>query len=136
MRHSTSQNLAESSGSIRTVLVVDDVESVAEFIRELLVIFKHHADISLSVEDALQRFEHGKYDLVVTDYNMPGMSGVEFAQAIRERSANQPILLITGDSTDDPRHANDGYHFNATLQKPFTVTEFQETLSGIFSQPC
>jgi two-component system chemotaxis response regulator CheY len=115
---------------------VDDVESVAEFIREVLLAFEHTAEISLSVEDALSRFEHGKYDLVVTDYNMPGMSGLEFAQAIRERSANQPILLITGDSFSSPIRFSEGPHFNATLQKPFTLVEFQETLSGIFSQSC
>ena len=125
-----------SNGASRKVLIVDDAESVADFLRELLLSLDHDAEVSFSVEDALKRFQPGKYDLVVTDYNMPGMSGLEFAQAIRERASQQPILLITGDCLQAEKKCGGARHFNATLQKPFSLTEFQETLTGIFSTGC
>ena len=120
----------------RKVLIVDDAESVADYLREVLLSLHHHAEVSFNVQDALERFEPGKYDLVVTDYNMPGMSGVEFAQAIRERHSAQAILLITGDAFQAVPQAGPARHFNALLQKPFSLDEFQEKVTGIFATGC
>jgi CheY-like chemotaxis protein len=114
-------------------LVVDDTESVADFMRELLVMFEHNVEVCHGVDDALARYDAGKFDLVITDYRMPGMNGVEFARALRQKSADQLILLITGSSFHWEEISRSALPFNSTLPKPFTIPEFQQALDGIFS---
>jgi CheY-like chemotaxis protein len=47
-------------------------------------------------EEGLQRFLGGSFDLVITDYKMPKMNGLELIERIRERSSGVPIILISG----------------------------------------
>src|SRR5258707_14136440 len=79
----------------KRILVVEDELLVAETIRRLLVVGGHVAAIVHDGEQALTLFEPGKYDLVITDFRLPNMDGLELAQAIKERAPVLPIILIT-----------------------------------------
>src|ERR1700722_8762726 len=81
--------------SSRRILIVDDAVEVAETIKEILVQLGHQVEINGDSKEALRQFEPGKYDLIITDYSMPKMNGVDLAAAIKKRSAGQLILLIT-----------------------------------------
>jgi CheY-like chemotaxis protein len=122
-----------SKGGARKILVVDDAASVADLMREMLLSFGHQAEVCLSVDEALGMFEPGKYGLVITDYTMPRMNGIEFAKIIRERSAAQPVLLITGSAFSPADNSSRTLPINATLQKPFSVNEFQKAVSDLFT---
>jgi DNA-binding response OmpR family regulator len=115
----------------RKILIVDDASSVADFIREMLRSFGHEADVSLSVSQALSLFEAVNYDLVITDYTMPGMNGVDFARRLKERNPSQLIMLITG-STFSLTGGGDS-PVDAVLQKPFSILEFQALLTKMFT---
>ena len=64
----------------RRILVVDDASPVAETIQAMLSELGHAVDISGDGQDALNKFAPGKYDLIITDYSMPKMNGLELAQ--------------------------------------------------------
>ena len=117
------------SGSKR-ILVVDDTPSVADLIREMLLSFGHKADICGSAKEAQVLFEVGKYDLVITDYTMPGTNGIDFAHALRRRSPEQLIMLITGSTFSVPDSTMQALPVNSILQKPFSVMEFQDVLAA------
>jgi len=117
----------------KKILVVEDTQSVAEFIREMLLAFGHRAEVSLSVQQALAAFEPDKYDLIITDYTMPGMNGIDFARRIKEQSPGQVILLITGSTFSLTDNAAEAMPIEAVLQKPFSVMEFQDTLALMFA---
>jgi DNA-binding response OmpR family regulator len=50
---------------------------------------------------AVERFERGTFDLVLSDITMPNMDGLELLRAVREKDLDVPVILITGDPDDD-----------------------------------
>ena len=100
-----------------TILIVDDDPDVRAFVAESL------GDMGYSVAEAadgksgLETFAAGRFDLVVLDFAMPGMTGGEVAEHILERRPGQPILFISGYSESEAirRAAPD----LAMLAKPF-----------------
>jgi two-component system cell cycle sensor histidine kinase/response regulator CckA len=80
---------------LKRILVVDDDPETREALRLLLNIDRHVVTEAASGQEALRLFQTSKYDLVITDYLMPGMLGDELAQSIRNIAPAQPILLVT-----------------------------------------
>jgi two-component system, NtrC family, response regulator AtoC len=77
-------------------LVVDDDELLLEvyagFIRDL----SFEVDVAHTAEQALGQVTAGRYDVVLTDIQMPGMTGVEFLKDIRHLDLDVPVILMTG----------------------------------------
>jgi CheY-like chemotaxis protein len=117
----------------KKILVMDDTATVAELMREMLLSLGHQVELCQTVEDALAKFAPGKYDLLVTDYMMPRMNGVEFSHAIRERAPEQLILLITGSTFSMQGTTPQPLPVSGILQKPFSVSEFQEAILGLLA---
>ena len=115
----------------KNILVVDDTANVADLMREMLLSFGYQVQVCLQVDDALTHFAPDKFDLVITDYLMPRMNGVELAEAIKQRSPGQLILLITGSTFPMSERATRPLPVNATLQKPFSVLEFQHAVTAL-----
>jgi DNA-binding NtrC family response regulator len=78
------------------VLVVDDEAQVRNLLTEALTNDGHSVEVAEQGVDGLRRFMAGKFDLVVTDKAMPGMSGDQMAAAIKQVSPKMPIILLTG----------------------------------------
>ncbi len=84
-----------SSANARRILVVDDESLVCHTVTILLKVDGHSVTTASSGEQALAIFEPGKFDLVITDYAMPAMTGAELAAAIKSRAPEQPVVLLT-----------------------------------------
>src|SRR5581483_10552535 len=81
--------------SPKRILVVDDEPLVAFTLLRVLVSRGHTVEMAGDGEQALGLYEAGKYDLVISDFLMPKMDGLELARVIKERSAMQPLILLT-----------------------------------------
>lgn len=92
----------EEAGARGCILVVDDEREIAESLSSLLRGEGYGVKISESAEEALEEAERITPDLILTDYEMPGMDGLELCQRIRSNSKLKriPILLATGGSID------------------------------------
>ena len=118
------------------ILIVDDTESVSYLMHEMLVSFGYEAEVALAVDKAFALFVPGKYDLVVTDYLMPVMNGVELAAALKQQAPGQRVLLITGSTFPPTNSAARQLPVDGMLQKPFSVDEFRETVKKVLvAQP-
>ncbi|WP_031527355.1 hybrid sensor histidine kinase/response regulator [Dyadobacter crusticola] len=106
---------SENAG--KQVLVVDDNKTNLRIIEAQLKYWKLTPVLASSGEDALSKLnaEH-KIELVITDRNMPGMSGVELAQQIRAKYPELPIVLLT--SMGDETRKNYPGIFHSVLTKP------------------
>ena len=78
------------------ILLVDDNKMGLSARRSLLEELGHRATIASSGEEALGYFAPAKFDLVITDYKMPKMNGVELIERVRKIEPAIPIILISG----------------------------------------
>src|SRR2546428_11502092 len=79
----------------RHILVVDDEPLVCETVTMLLQLDGHFVDTASSGAQALELFQPGKFDLVITDFFMPSMTGDKLAAAIKMRAPSQAIVMLT-----------------------------------------
>jgi response regulator RpfG family c-di-GMP phosphodiesterase len=82
--------------AVKKILIVDDESSICELIEAYLKKKGYEVARAGNGSDALAIVKSGSIDLVVTDIKMPGMSGIELLQKIREYSNTLPVLLATG----------------------------------------
>ncbi len=110
--------------SALTILAVDDDALVLMSTCAMLEELGHTALEAISGKDTLRiLLEVGDVDLVITDQAMPGMSGVELAQAMREQRPNLPIVVATGYSELPPGSPN-----YPMIAKPFGEKELARVI--------
>jgi CheY-like chemotaxis protein len=115
----------------RRILVVDDEEAVCDSIRRLLALDQHEVESATSSNGALAAFQTGKFDLVILDYEMPGMKGDKLAAAIKAKAPQQPILMITAHG-ESLRHSGDfPLAVDLVLSKPFGLQELREAVRQV-----
>jgi CheY-like chemotaxis protein len=111
------------------VLLVDDEPSVRQGISWYLTeLFGCEVTEAGDAVEGLEAYEPGKFDIVFTDYLMPGMNGGKFAAVLREKSASQPIIMVTA----YPQAGSDPC-LNAVLRKPCTASEVAEVINGVLA---
>jgi signal transduction histidine kinase len=107
----------------RTILVVDDEAECRETVAAMLAANGFRAVVAADGAEALREIERGlDFDLLLVDFAMPGMNGVELAQAVRARRASVPVVFITGG--DSEWIAGERW----VLMKPFLTRTLTETL--------
>ncbi len=84
-----------SSGRLR-VLVVDDDPLTLMVTSECLLSDHHLVETAVNGRDGLQKFQPGKFDLVITDQGMPEMNGLQLAAALKQMAPKVPVMLLTG----------------------------------------
>jgi len=80
---------------MKKILVVDDNEMLCRLSCELLQAEGYHTVPATSATQALEAFGKEEFDLVVTDFLMPGMNGLDLAREIRARNSKFPIIVMT-----------------------------------------
>ena len=110
------------------VLVVDDQQTMRGLARQCLKRLGV-VDVSLAAtgEQALEAMMGKKFDVVISDLNMPGLSGVELARKIKEHPVFRtiPVFLATSDAYRDQAAGGEVDHFVA---KPFSVADMRTAI--------
>lgn len=79
-----------------TILVVDDEITVCKSIRSALIQENYDIDIALSGEEALQKEKAKKYDVMIVDLMMPGISGLDLLRSIKTTNPSVRVIMVTG----------------------------------------
>ena len=108
-----------------TLLIVDDDDAIRGTLYDLLS-EKYECHTASMAEEALQYLEVEKYDAVLTDIAMPGLTGVELLERVQERDSGTPVILISGKGSEqDPKSLIDLGAF-AYVTKPFNLDEIEQ----------
>ncbi|HEY0320147.1 MAG TPA: response regulator [Pyrinomonadaceae bacterium] len=108
------------------ILVVDDEDYVRELLRDILASEGYSVTLAGSGSEALALYDAMEFDAVFTDIGMPGMSGWELARAIRERSRQIPIAVITGWGEAVGSTEQKEAQVDWVVTKPFTTSRIVE----------
>jgi CheY-like chemotaxis protein len=117
----------------RRILVVDDEPSVCRAIKMLLEIDGHEVCIADGGHAALAIFDAGAFDLVFTDYSMPGMKGDEFAILIKQRRPAQRIIMITAFGGELKASGKLNGVVEALIDKPFSFSDLRDVTTRVLA---
>ncbi|MBI5430094.1 MAG: response regulator [Nitrosomonadales bacterium] len=118
------------------ILIVDDAKSIRDLIRALLAtIGKFDIDQCEDGNSALFKINSNSYDLVITDMNMPGMTGLELLKAIRssENAKKVPVVLLTADSARESISEAIALGISGYIIKPFKPDKFISDIQKVIT---
>ncbi len=119
------------------ILVVDDFSTMRRIIKNLLTDLGY-SNISEADDGstALVALNQGNFDFVVTDWNMPGTTGIELLKAIRAdaRLKSLPVLMVTAEAKREQIIEAAQAGVNGYVIKPFTAQTLEEKLGKIFER--
>ena len=84
-------------------------------------------------ETALERIEATVPDLILTDWHMPGMDGMDLLRSVRERGLETPFVLITSEATEEMHAIAYREGVAGVITKPVTVEAFEAQLGGDYA---
>ena len=111
------------------VLLVEDRAMVRDVISQYLLVDGHTVGTAINGRDGLEKFHEGKFDLVITDREMPDMNGDRLAVAIKQIAPKQHVIMLTGygDMMKYVGEMPEGV--DTLLSKPITLSDFREALA-------
>lgn len=119
------------------ILIVDDFSTMRRIIKNLLrdLGFNNTAEADDGTT-ALPILQSGSFDFLVTDWNMPGMSGIDLLKAVRAdaRLAKMPVLMVTAEQKRDQIIEAAQAGVNGYIVKPFTAVTLKEKIDKIFER--
>ncbi len=121
------------------ILVVDDFSTMRRIVRNLLVELGFSGPLIQEADDgenAMVMLKSQPFDMVVTDWNMPNMTGIDLLRAIRAEASLKglPVLMVTAENNRDQIIAAAQAGVNGYIVKPFTAATLQEKLTKIFER--
>jgi DNA-binding NtrC family response regulator len=116
-----------------TLLIVDDDTLIRDTLHEFLS-EKHECHTADRAEQALSYLEVEKYDAVITDVSMPGLTGREILMYVQNQHPTTPVIVISGkpDGSDGKSLIEMGAF--AYLTKPFQLDDMEETVTRAIAQ--
>jgi len=113
------------------ILVVDDEISMLLLSTEVLIQSGYEVDTAEDGAVAWQTLNADRYDLVITDQNMPKVTGVELIKKLRAARMALPVIIATGTLPKEEFARNPWAQPEATLLKPYTIAELLGTVKEV-----
>ena len=113
------------------LLLIDD----DEWIRDSLSLFFEGEGCHLlaleTAEEALEALKHQSYDIIITDYRLPGIDGLEFLRCIQSKNIDAMNILITAYGNEKVVLEAKKIGVQDLIQKPFSINTIEESLSKL-----
>ena len=122
------------AGTLGTILVVDDNQEILKFVVEILQRANFRVLSANSGSDALEVAgkTNGKIDLLLSDVDMPRMSGPDLGEALKKTRLDLRVMLMSGGAQGNLVVLNYGWAF---IQKPFVPVKLVEMITEVLNSP-
>jgi len=124
-------DISQMSVHKKRILVVDDEPFVCDAVKMMLTFDGHDVVTANDAKEALEVFEKNSFDLVITDFAMPGMKGDELAVAIKSRSPGQPVVMITAYAEMLQSSGKQLPGVDFLVSKPFLLEHLREAIATV-----
>jgi len=120
------------AGAHERILVVDDEPEIVGMAQQMLQRLGYQAETCLSADDALRRLNAGAhFDLIISDQNMAGMTGLQLAQALKALDHKTPIILMTSDGIRFSEEFAHHHGVTDCLAKPFSAFDLSQIIHRV-----
>ncbi|MGD8375073.1 MAG: response regulator, partial [Acidobacteriota bacterium] len=120
-----------------TILVIDDEASIVDVLHQALRLDGHRVDTAGNGRVALRKIRDSRYDVIISDLKMPGMSGEALYERVREIHPDlaQRIIFSTGDVASQETREFLHRCGNRFLQKPFDLETMRNLIAAVLANP-
>ncbi|MDH4198474.1 MAG: response regulator [Candidatus Aminicenantes bacterium] len=116
------------------ILVVDDEITVCKSIRQALVCDAYEVDVALSGEEALKKEDEKKYDVIIADLMMPGLSGIDLLKSLKAKNSAAKVIMVTGYPTMKTTVQSIQIGAFDYLPKPFLPTQLRSLVARALAE--
>ena len=113
---------------MKRILIVEDEEGIVQFLKQGLEEENYKVSTATNGLDGLTLFQNGKFDIVLLDWMLPKMTGLEVCQKIRETNSKTPIIFLTAKDTVQETVEGLKTGANDYIKKPFSFDELVERI--------
>jgi len=113
------------------ILVAEDDPDVRRLNTEVLASSGYHVDAAEDGAAAWDALQLDNYDLLITDHDMPKVSGIELLKRLHDSSMKVPVIMATGTLPEDQLARHPWLEIKAVLLKPYTFDELLETVRKV-----
>ena len=106
-----------------TILVIEDEEEVRNLLADILIESGHHVETAPDGNQGIELFKEKDFDLVFTDLGMPGMSGWQVAETVKNINSKTPVAIITGWNVELEESEMREKGVNLIVHKPFEINQ-------------
>ena len=117
------------------ILVVDDEQAVRDLLSKTLTMADYDVDSADDGPSAIEKMRAVEYDLLITDLKMPGMDGLSVIREARKLSADLPVIIITGYSTEASAIEAINLGVSGYLTKPFRLPRILAAAARALGEP-
>ena len=118
---------------MHSILAVDDSASMRQMVSFVLKGAGYEVTDAVDGQDALEKAQQRRFDLVLTDQNMPRLDGIGLTRKLREKPGFErtPILILTTESSDQMKQAGRAAGATGWLVKPFDPAKLIEVIRKV-----
>lgn len=117
------------------ILLVEDDAALAEMVCGWLEMERHQVEQTDDGEDGRSRLKHYQYDLVILDWDLPNLSGIEICKQFRADGALTPVLMLTGHGMISDKESGLDAGADDYLTKPFHMRELTARIRALLRRP-
>lgn len=133
---STPETATASAAAASRVLIVDDQKEISDFLAQMLQLIGYDVSTESNPLTALERLEDENFDLVISDFKMPELGGLEFYQAVvaLRPSLGARFVFLTGDVFNFDTESMLRAAGVPVIEKPFRMETVEEALAQVLSR--
>jgi CheY-like chemotaxis protein len=111
------------------ILVADDEYTIRMLMTTVLARSGYQVESAVDGAEAWTALQAKPYDLLITDHNMPKISGIELVKNMRIAQMDVPVVMVAGLVPEEELAQDPSLQFAATLSKPFELSDFLDTVT-------
>jgi DNA-binding response OmpR family regulator len=123
--------MRERPRSRHRILLVDDDVSIRALVTEVLEQAGYEVEASVDGARGLEALQAKDYDLLVTDNQMPNLTGIQMVKALRGLGATLPVIMASGTVLTEEVNHHPSFAISAILLKPYTIAKLLETVKEV-----